>query len=157
MHTYQQRHLNADQTWFRCSQGNRLWPTMGICKIQHYIMYDCPSCRKLFPNKPRNIICGIIATPSHKNKDWRNSLLEYLTYGYLKGPHISKGQHKRITQQNREYFIEERKMKIIFSNEDIKICIPGFEVNKYLQDFHITKTGKNLSLELTWHLLMFGP
>ena len=74
MHMYQQRHLNADQTWFRCSQGNRWWPMMGICEIQLYIMYDCPSCQNLFPNKPHNIICGSITVQSHDNKDWRRSL-----------------------------------------------------------------------------------
>ena len=45
MHVYQQRHLNDHQTWLLCSQGNQWWPTMGLCDIQIYIMYDCPSCR----------------------------------------------------------------------------------------------------------------
>ena len=96
MHIYQQTHLNADQTWFRISKGNRWWPTMGICEIQNFIKYDCPTCKEQFRNKPRNIMCGSIAAQSLDHKDWRRLLIEYLTYGYLKGPRISKRQHKKM-------------------------------------------------------------
>ena len=84
-------------------------------------------------------------------------MIEYLTYEYLKGPHISKGQQKKIARQSREYFIEEGKLKRILSNGEIKICIAGHEVNKYLQELHVTDSGEHLSMETTWHLSMFGP
>ena len=125
MHIYQQTHLDADQTRFRIMKGHWWWPTMGICEIQTFIIYDCPTCKEQLQNKPRNVICGSIVAQSHDHKDWRGFLMEYLTYGYLKGPHISKGQHKRITRQSREYFIEEGMLKRIFLNGDIKICISG--------------------------------
>ena len=157
MHIYQQRHLKAYRTWFRCSQGKRWWPTMEICKIQHYIMYDCPSCWNLFPNKPRNIICGSITVQSHNSKNWRRLLTKYLTYGYLKGPHISKGQHKKIVRHCRKYFNEERKFKRILSNGDVKICIAGREINEYLKELHVTESDEHLREERMWHLIMFGP
>ena len=83
--------------------------------------------------------------------------MEYLTYGYLKGPRISKNQHKRITRQSQEYFIEEGKLKKIFPNGDIKICIAGREIDEHLKDLHITDSGEHLSIELMWHLVTFGP
>ena len=72
-------------------------------------------------------------------------MIEYLTYGYLKGPHISKGQQKKIARQSREYFIEEGKLKKILSNGEIKICIAGHEVNKYLQELHVMDSGEHLT------------
>ena len=156
MHTYQQRYLNVDQTWCRVSKGNRWWPMMGVCDIQNFIRYDCPTCQENFQNKPRNIICGTITAQS-TNKDWRRSLIEYLTYGYLKRPHILRRQNKRMARQSREYFIEEGKLKRILSNGDIRICIAGREVNEYLKELHVMKSGKHLSIETTWHLVMFGP
>ena len=157
MHVYRQRHLNDQHTWLRCLQGNRWWPTMGLSDIQMYIMYDCPSCRTRFQGPLHNIICGSIAIQSRDNKDWRRLLVEYLTYGYLKGPRISKNQHKRITRQSQEYFIEEGKLKKIFPNGDIKICIAGREIDEHLKDLHITDSGEHLSIELMWHLVTFGP
>ena len=148
MHINQQTHLDADQTWFRIKKGHRWWPTIGICEIQTFIRYDCPTCKEQLQNKPRNIICGSIVAQSPDHKDWRRLLMEYLTYGYRKGPYISKGQHKRITRQSREYFIEEGKLKRTLSNGDIKICISGPEVNKYLQEIHVTKSGEHLGIEV---------
>ena len=148
MHINQQTHLDADQTWFRIKKGHRWWPTIGICETQTFIRYDCPTCKEQLQNKPRNIICGSIVAQSPDHKDWRRLLMEYLTYGYRKGPYISKGQHKRITRQSREYFIEEGKLKRTLSNGDIKICISGPEVNKYLQEIHVTKSGEHLGIEV---------
>ena len=157
MHIYQQRHLTYQQNLLHYLQGNWWWPTMGLCDIQFFLSYDCPSCCRRFDHIPKNIICGSVIAQSHDNRDWRRLLIEYLTYGYLKGPHISKGQHKRIARQSREYFIEEGKLRIILTNGDIKICIAGHEVNEYLQELHVTDSKEHLSMETTWHLAMFGP
>ena len=62
-----------------------------------------------------------------------------------------------MARQSREYFIEEGKLKRVLSNGDIKICIAGCEINKYLQELHDTESGEHLSIETTWHLAMFGP
>src|ERR1700738_1335471 len=129
----------------------------GFATHENFIMNDCPTCREQFQNKPRNIVCGNITAQSHDNKDWRRLLIEYLTYGYLKGPHISKNQYKKVTRQSREYFIEEGKLKRILSNGDVKICIAGREINEYLQGLHVTESGEHLSEELMWHLIVFGP
>lgn len=133
---------------------NRWWPTMGICDVQNFVMYDCPICREQFQDQPCKIICGIITTQTTANKAWRNSLIEYLTYGYLKGPRISKGQHKKMAWQSREHFIEQRKLKKI---GDMKICIAGHKVKKYLHELHVIESGGHLNIELMWHLIMFGP
>ena len=101
MHVYRKAHLNDQYTWLRCLHGNRWWPTMGLSDVQLYIEYDCRACRERFIGPYHNIICGSIAAQPHDNKDWRKLLIEYLTYGYLKGPHISKNQHKKITRQSR--------------------------------------------------------
>ena len=156
MHVYKQKHLNVDQTWCWASKRNWWWPTMGVCDIQNFIRYDCPTCRESFQNKPHNIICGTIIAQLN-NKDWRNSLIEYLTYGCLRGAHISKRQHKRIARQSREYIIEEGKLKRILSDGEIKICIARQKISEYLQELHVTESGEHLSLEMTWHLVMFGP
>ena len=157
MHIYQQRHLTYQQTLLRCLQGNRWWPTMGLCDIQLFLSYDCPSCCRRFDHIPENIICGSIIAQSHDNKDWRRLLIEYLIYGYLKGSHISKKQYKKMARQSQEYFIEEGKLKRILSNGDIKICIAGCEVNEYLRELHIIESGEHLSMETMWHLVMLGP
>jgi hypothetical protein len=71
MHVYQQRHLDDQQTWLRCLQGDRWWPAMGLCDIQIYIMYDFPKCRLRFRGKPPYIICGSVTGQPYDNKDWR--------------------------------------------------------------------------------------
>ena len=157
MHVYQQSHLNDQHTWLRCLQGNRRWPTMGLSDIQMYIMYDCSSCRTRFRGPHHNIICGSIIVQPHDHKDLRRWLIEYLTYGYLKRPRLSKNQHKRITRQCQADFIEEGKLKRILSNGDLKICIVGREIEEYLKELHITESGEHLRVEIMWHLLMFGP
>ena len=94
---------------------------------------------------------------THDNKDWRRLLIEYLTYGYLKGPSLPKKQHKRITRQSQKYFIEDGKLKRIFSDGNLKICIAGREIDEYLKKLHITESGEHLSIEIMGHLVMFGP
>ena len=62
-----------------------------------------------------------------------------------------------MARQSQEYFIEEGKLKRILSNGDIKICIARCEVNEYLRELHVTESREHLSMETTWHLVMFGP
>ena len=39
----------------------------------------------------------------------------------------------------------------------MKICIAGREINKYMQELHVTESGEHLSEEIMWHLVIFGP
>jgi hypothetical protein len=68
-------------------------------------------------------------------------LIEYLTYGYLKGPVSQRSNTKGELMQNQKYFIEDGKLKRIFSDGDLKICISGREIDEYLKELHITESG----------------
>ena len=62
-----------------------------------------------------------------------------------------------MARQSRKYFIEEKKLKQILSNGDVKICIAGREINKNLRELHVTDVGEDLCVEIMWHLIIFGP
>lgn len=84
---------------------------MRLTDVQNYLIYDCPKCYRNFWKTPHNIICGAITAHLSINNNWKKLLMEYLTHGYLIGPHISKNQQEKMAQQSKEYFIEKMILK----------------------------------------------
>jgi hypothetical protein len=143
MHTYQQKHLIVDQTWFRISKGNRWWPTMGIYDVQNFIKYDCPTCRERFHN-----LASLFMVHVQPFEDWRAPFIEYFTHGKLLSILAILEEQIKTRQLSELFFLDDGKLMRVSISGNIHECIAGDIIEEIISEAH-EQEGVHFNLSST--------